>query len=61
LSDIRFKKSLVDPKGDAKTNTEEQTKHYSGKANLHVCENLSLGIRMFNGRPCTLIQKANST
>ncbi len=28
LSDIRFKKSLVDPKGYAKTNTEEQTKHY---------------------------------
>ncbi|KAF0190901.1 MAG: hypothetical protein FD165_2272 [Gammaproteobacteria bacterium] len=28
VSNIRFKKSLVNPKGDAKTNTEEQAKHY---------------------------------
>ena len=28
LGHIRFKKSLIDPKGYTKANTEEQTKHH---------------------------------
>jgi hypothetical protein len=35
---IRFKQSFVDPKGYAKSNSEEQTKHYQRKASFYAYE-----------------------